>query len=264
MARVAAVTFFFVSALAMPAWARDTPRETPAQACVHAFERGGEKREQASLHAARLEFVACAAEICPKLLRIDCARQIDEIDSSTPSVVVGAKDGRGLDLFEFQVTVDGQPVPETRSGKPVSLDPGAHLFRFERVAPAAQIRELKVLLKTGERNRPVVALFDGPPPPAPAPALVAAGPPASGEPRASSVSGGAWVFGGVGVVALGVFGTFAILGANEKAGLRDSCGNACSDEQISTLRREFLVADVALGVGVVALGVATVYLLTRH
>ncbi len=237
----------------------------PAAACVQASEKGQDARDRGALRTARAHFVTCAADVCAKSMRVDCARWLEEIDASIPTIVVGAHDAKGVDLFDVRVKVDGEPVEDVQAGRPVVLDPGPHVVRFERGrAPSVEVREVKVLLRTGERNRSVIATMGG-------------GRDGrddrlsdtrrddtrDGEKPSGNVPTATWVFGSIGILALGSFGTFAVLGAQEKARLRTTCSPACSDSEVSTLRRDYLVADISLGVGIVALGVATIILLTK-
>lgn len=230
----------------------------PGAQCLQASEKGQDARERGALRAARAHFVACAADSCLKTMRVDCARWLDELETSIPTIVVGARDGSGADLFDVRVKVDGEPVEDVQAGRPIVLDPGPHVVRFERgKAPLLEVREVKVLLRTGERNRSVVATMTG-----------REGPrdtdrDEGSSRRASSVPTASWIFGGIGVLALGSFGTFAVLGAQEKARLRTTCSPGCSDTEVSTLRTDYLVADISLGVGIVALGLATYFLLTK-
>ena len=233
-------------------------------ACVKAYEKGIDARERGALRAARAHFVTCAADACPKAMRVDCARWLDEVDASLPSIVVGAKDARGNDLFDLRVKVDGEPVEDVQAGRPLVLDPGPHVVHFERgKAPALESQDVKVLLRTGEHNRAVIATMAAP---AEGGTDIGIGP--RPPPPASTSSGGppaaTWIFGGVGVVGLGLFGTFAILGSTEKSRLRTACAPGCTDGEVSSARTDYLVADIALGVGIVSLGIATYFLLTDH
>lgn len=223
-------------------------------ACVKASEKGNDARDRGALRAARAHFVTCAADACPKAMRVECARWLDEVDAALPSIVVGAKDAQGADLFDIRVRVDGETIENVQAGRPVVLDPGPHIVHFERGRGGeVELQDVKVILRTGEHNRAVIGTLgppktEGPPPPPPSEA---------GVPVAT------WVFGGIGVLALGSFATFAILGANEKSRLTGVCSPGCSDADVSTLRTDYLVADISLGVGIVALGLATYFLLTN-
>jgi hypothetical protein len=226
--------------------------------CVKASESGLDARDRGALRTARAHFVKCAAETCPKAMRVDCARWLDEVEASLPSIVVGAKDARGADLFDVRVKVDGEAVEDVQAGRPFVLDPGPHVVRFERGAPPdVETQDVKVLLRTGERNRAVTATMGAPHRPP-----IDAGPPVATS--GGSIPIATWILGGAGVLALGSFTTFAILGSQEKSRLRGTCSPACTDADVSTLRTDYVVADISLGVGIVALGLATYFLLTNQ
>ena len=226
--------------------------------CIQAAEKGQDARDRGALRVARAYFVQCAADECPKSMRGDCVHWLDEVDASLPSIVVGAKDAGGADLFDVRVKVDGAAVEDVASGRPIVLDPGPHVVRFERgKTPGGEVREVKVLLRTGERNRSVVTTLQGA-------RDAAAAPPASGKEGGGDIPTSTWILGGAGLLSLGSFGTFALLGAQEKSRLRNTCSPACSDGDVAGLRTDYLVADISLAVGVVALGIASYFLLTRE
>jgi len=59
--------------------------------------------------------------------------------------------------------------------------------------------------------------------------------------------------GGLGIVALGVFGVFAIKGQVKYDQLSETCAPRCNPDDKREVDRDFVVADVALTVGVVSL-----------
>ena len=65
----------------------------------------------------------------------------------------------------------------------------------------------------------------------------------------------AWVAGSVGALAVVSFGTFGALGVMDRA--TNHCDTGCTSDQKSAVDSKFLVANVSLGVGIVALAVAT-------
>ena len=77
----------------------------------------------------------------------------------------------------------------------------------------------------------------------------------------------AYPLAGLGVVALGSFAVFGLQGRADAADLRAGCGAtaSCTDDQVGAVRSKYLIADISLGVGIVALGAATlVYVLTHR
>jgi hypothetical protein len=237
-------------------------RADGAGECLKSFEDGAASRDRGKLRDARRSFVACAADACPKALRIDCARGLEDVEASLPTIVFGAKDARGADLFDVNVFVDGERVVGHEQGKAVALDPGPHTIRFER--PPARPVEERVLLRAGEHNRPLIARFfveQGSVKTQEAtPSLKKEDPPRRKE--GAGVPTATIVLGALGVVALGSFTYFAVAGGDEKNRLRGSCAPACTDDQLGALKTRYMLADVSLGVGIVALGVAAYLWLT--
>ena len=65
------------------------------------------------------------------------------------------------------------------------------------------------------------------------------------------------MLGGVAVAGLGSFGYFSLTGKSKQSDLEDSCAPRCSDEDYDNMQRNFVIADVSLGVALIAGGVAT-------
>jgi hypothetical protein len=61
-----------------------------------------------------------------------------------------------------------------------------------------------------------------------------------------------------------VFGTLAILGKNQQAELDRTCSPSCAPGSVSAVKRKYLVADVGLALGVVALGGAGYFYVARE
>src|SRR5207248_1806862 len=78
--------------------------------CLKGSEEGIAARDRGNLRDARKRFVTCAADACPKAMRIDCARWLEDVEASIPTVVFGAKDARGGDIFDVSVYVDGEHI----------------------------------------------------------------------------------------------------------------------------------------------------------
>lgn len=218
-------------------------------ACVEASEQGHAARARGALVLARQRFIACAADACGKSLRADCGRWLDDVEASIPTVVLGAKDAHGVDVFDVRVSVDGVPVTGHDEGTALRMDPGQHAVRFER--PGGEHVALRILLRAGEKNRPVLATFAPPAPLVP--------PPIVHDERRHSIPTATWIFGGVGLAALGSFAFFAATGLAEKDRLRETCSPRCNDDHLAGLRTRYVAADVSLAVSVVALGLATYF-----
>jgi hypothetical protein len=260
MRRGASVLAVLVAFAAFPCAASAAP-PSRAERCVALAERGQQERDRAAFTEARVSLRACAADECPSLVRKDCAQWLAEVEASTPTVVLGAKDAQGNDVIGARILVDGKPYQEQAdTGRAVPLDPGPHVFRFEH--PPDTPVELTEVVRMGEHNRPVYGTFAGAPPapvpPAPAPAA-AAPPPAAAPPVAPTthVSPWAYVLGAVAVVGGASFAYFGATGLGEKSQLRSQCGSTCSDAQVEPLKVKYITADASLGVGVISAAIAT-------
>jgi len=137
------------------------------QACLNASEKGQKLRTAGKLREARESFVVCGAEGCPALVRHDCSQWNQDLQGILPTVVFGAKDKGGRDLFDVIVTMDGEPFLKKLDGKSVIVDPGKHTFKFESGSLTATET---ALIKEGEKSRVITVTFEGPPlPPGPTP-----------------------------------------------------------------------------------------------
>lgn len=263
-------------------------RADAKQECAAAYEKTQSLREHGHLLDARKQAVACSASTCSVYVVKDCTQWLAEIDASLPTVVFTAENVAAANPLAVRVTVDGQPVAETLDGRPIPLDPGEHVVRFE--TPGAEAIEQKVTLQAGEKNRALMASFKQAPPPAPPPASP---PPTVLPPQALPVpkaalapkaapevmrNGGvplwAWISGGAGLVALGVGAGFGVSALQAQSELDDKCGGDAARcptstqavtvplaEQRTRNRNVFLGLEAAAVVGI---GVAVVGIVRSH
>jgi hypothetical protein len=234
----------------------DTPSpESDITACVQAAEEAQAKRSDHKLVEARRRFLACAQASCPSIVRSDCTMWLSDIERLLPSVVVSAKDAQGAELIDVRVLVDGELLTDRLDGIAQSVNPGIRLFRFERagVAPVEQ----QVVIREGERGRRLSVVLAAPaaprPPPLPAP-KAAPYPPLP-----------TYVFGGIGLAAMGSFAYFGLTGRSNANDLANGCGKdkSCTEDEVSPVRTQLLIADVSLGVGLVAIGTAVYFLIAE-
>lgn len=218
-------------------------------ACVAAHEEGQNLRASKKLRAAREKFVACAKSECPAVLRKECGEQIEQIEAVSPSLVFEARDEKGNADGAVKVSLDGTVVAERLTGTSVEVEPGEHAVKFERAD--GKVIEQKILVAEGEKNRKIVAEYAAPAPPKddhPPP------PP----PEEKKVPVLSYVAGGVAVVALGSFAVFALTGKSKEDDLAGKCSPNCGDDDVGSVNRSYLIADVSLGVAAVATIVAVV------
>jgi len=237
-----------------PAQAAEPKQDPERVACADAYRGAQVQMRSGALRRARESLLVCVSDKCPSLLQPDCLRWLTEVEAATPTMAFAAKGVDGKDVTDVRVIMDGQPLREVLDGKAVQVDPGAHTLRFEHGAETPI--DQQIVVREGEKSRVVMASW----------AKVAA---AGGEARdrgpapAAGSNTAAWAFGGLGAASLATFGALAIHGMSRRSALEKECFGRCAQSKIDSVKTEFVVADVALGVGIVSVGVATVLFLTR-
>lgn len=207
------------------------------------------------LTAAQQQLLTCSQASCPAAVSRECAKWLEEIKQSLPSIVVIAKGVDGEDVTDVTVFVDGQQIAESLTGRAVPLDPGSHVLRFEHRSETPV--EQTLVVREGVKNRAVEVSFGGD----------AAGARTGGAgPSERSAPIGAYVLGAVGLASLGVFTGLAVAGTSEVEDLRDTCGqtSSCTDDEIDSARETLIIGDVFLGVGAAALSVGVVWLIVHY
>ena len=112
--------------------ARSADAADPTTAeCLSANEASLTARSQQKLRDARAKLLTCAAPSCPRDVRDECTRGINEINAALPTIVFEAKDDAGADLIAVKVTMDGEVLTDHLEGTAIAVDPGAHTFAFE-------------------------------------------------------------------------------------------------------------------------------------
>jgi hypothetical protein len=166
--------------------------------CVDAFDKGQQFQKRNKLQSAHLVLLVCAREVCPGLVRKDCADLVTQIDAAMPSIILAAKDGSGNDLITVKVEIDGEPGPTQLDGKAIELDPGVHSLHFATQGAAPVVKQ--VIVKEGQKNQEVAVSFpDLNPPPKP----VNTGTSMAERPPQKL---GTWQWAGIGVAGAGALG----------------------------------------------------------
>jgi hypothetical protein len=206
--------------------------------CFESAAEGQRLERAGKLTEARASFVACAQKSCPTEVVSHCEEWLRDVTNTIPSVVLVGQDAKGRDVTDAATTIDGVPVRNAFSGTALSLDPGPHRLHFVR--PGSAPVDLTLVARVHEKERRVDVVFRDLEAPVPA---------------------AAWVLGSVGIVGLGLFAGFGIYGVTQRASL--GCDVGCSSDSYSQVRREFVTADVSLGVGLISLAGATWVFLAR-
>lgn len=210
--------------------------------CVQEHSRASDHAGAKRLRAARKDFLACARETCPRVVREECAAALERVERDLASVVVSAKDRDGKPTLDVAVSVDGERAVDRLGSDAIAVDPGEHVFRFELAG--GQRIEQKLLIRQGEKNRLLTVDFGVHAPPR-------RDPPNRDETAGSGLGAGFWVLAGVSVVGFASFGIFALDGRAKERDL-DHCKPFCTDADADPMYRSYLIADVSLVVGIVA------------
>ncbi len=212
------------------------------EACLWSYDQAQRLRDRGKLIETRERLLVCAQDVCPELARKDCERWLRDVDASTPSVVVRARDPDGRDAVDVQVWVDGAPFLRNLDGRARPLDPGVHFLRYEMAGGKAT--QDRIVVVEGEKNRVLLVDF-----------AKDAGDTTPATTRASRPA--AYLFAGIGVVGIAGFAYFASTGLSERSELERTCYPSCSEADVDRARSKLVIGDISLGLGITSAGVAT-------
>jgi hypothetical protein len=224
--------------------------EDPEQknACIQEHAESQKLKKAGKLSAAHELLLKCAREACPAPIRAECSDWAQEVEASTPSILVDVKAADGSTRSDVEIWIDGVLRAKTLSGMPIPLDPGQHEVEARPRGSAPMKRAVLVNLDD-KRTRIDFTL----------PARPAAKRPserARPAPTAKGIPTASIILGSLGVVALGTGGYFGYR-AKMRADELEQCKPHCDRGEADSMRQKALIADVSLGVGVVAVGIAT-------
>lgn len=227
-------------------------------ACLDAAAKGQRLRGSHQLVEAREQMRACAAAQCPGVVQADCARWLDEIDAALPTVVLTAKSGAGVDLFDVRVSVDGKPVASKLDGQAHAMNAGPHTFHFQGADGTSVDQE--ALIKEGEKNQIVSVVIGAAPASTPAPASLPATVPQTQPTASSPLRTVGWVLGGAGVAGLAVGTVFGLVAVSDKNAAH--CVNdLCDPGKASGIKSAALISDIGWISGGVLLAAGTALVL---
>jgi hypothetical protein len=185
-------------------------------------------------------------------------KKMTELDPRVPRIVVRLGTGAPKDT-----TIQRDDVPLGSAAFDVSfpVDPGPHVI----VAAAAGHEAKRFPLSVSEGEKVVVEVVPGvevaPPQPA-SPAVIQIDSAASARPESPAAAdgwkrGAAYVAGAVGVVGLGVGAYFGVSALSKWSSAKTDCGSGCPENapartEKSDATTDATIADIGLGVGVVA------------
>ncbi|MCA9627937.1 MAG: hypothetical protein KC766_09730 [Myxococcales bacterium] len=217
--------------------------------CTGQHAQGQRSLRQGKPLAAKNEFAKCASDSeCAAEIRNECIELLEQARSATPSIVFSATDAEGNDAPATEIVDRKGSVVARANGRATDFEPGPHKLTFK--FPDGTSEEREVTIRQGEKNRVVnVALprndVEGATD-ARAPRQTAAVAP---EPR--PIPALFWVTTALTVVGGGTYAAFALMG-NQKQDQLDACAPSCGDAELGTyddMKRDYLVADIGLGVG---------------
>ncbi len=243
------------------------------QECVEANAAGQDLVHDGKLAAARAQLQSCASPSCPARVRGDCAQRLDDVDKREPAIVFEMKDPAGDDVTDVSVAMDGAALTGKLDGRPLSLDPGEHVFVFTAEGRPPVTRKL-ILLERDQTRRERVLIPRAEPaaPPSvgastsrPGPSFPSqgggAGPAAGSAPSGMStqeVLG--LVSGAVGIVGLGVGSVFGVLTGSAWSNQKADCASAtdCPNHAQALGDHSTLVTDSAVATASFIAGAALV------
>jgi hypothetical protein len=238
--------------------------------CTDASSQGQVQRDAHKLVEARNQFILCAKQECPGVVRKDCTTWLEQVQASLPTVVPIAADEAGNSLPAIKVSIDGKLLVEKIDGRAIEVNPGTYTFTFE--APDGTKVEKQVVVAEGEKDkrvtatvaRPVAVVSTATPPPSTtlsAASAPSASPPVESPPRTSF---GRWkivgiVTAGVGVVGLGLGSVFGLMASSNKSSAGCNSNSVCPNQNavntLSSARSDgnlatvFFVAGAVLAAG---------------
>jgi hypothetical protein len=241
---------FLLAALAIAGGARAQSR-ADTEACLEAHVAGQRLVKEKKPKDAAEELERCANDRCPKVVRRDCGKMLEEAKAKIPSARLDVSDHRGVPVTDATIVIDGTAT-ELSSGETVELNPGKHWARV--IGQDGRSVEVTFDLEEGRKEVRVKAAL-----PAPVPKQA----PEPRQDEEAPIPMATWVAGGVAVVGLIAFSAFALSGNSKESDL-DACKPACDDRSVyDDMQRDYLIADVSLAVSVVAAGVGAYFYFTK-
>lgn len=248
--------------------------------CVDAATQGQDLRDGGHLVRAREAFAVCVAPSCPTVVRKSCGEWLLDLDARIPKIAVRVVGADDHDVPDVRVRIDEGTSAAAYAS--MALDPGPHTVTVE--APGERVTERIVVAE--RESRTVVVHLRGPASPReplasaepkvsePTPPVVKRAadaenyrPPSPQTSRGSeggAVPATAWVLGGVAIAGFGSFAFFGLSARSDLADLRSSCAPDCAPSSRDAAHDKAMIADVSLGVALVATIATAVILATRH
>jgi hypothetical protein len=222
--------------------------------CLSAHKSAQELKQGGNFLEAQEHLVVCSSATCPGVVISDCGTWIADLEKITPSMIFEIR-ADGKEAPEAKIFVDQNPVLDLSHA--VKVNPGRHTIRVE--LPPYPPHEETLTLPEGQRMRLVSVAFHSKDP---EPVAVPAAPPPVREPERPTPFVVYPLF-GLGVVGLASFGVFSLLGQQEQKELEETCAPDCTDADLESMKKMYLIGDISAGIGAAALLTSAVVYLTR-
>ncbi len=248
----AAVTSPVRAEEASAAEAGDANGDAARQQCFAAHGEAQELRKRGQLLEAQAQLQLCSRAECPGVIIEDCGRWMGDVEAETPSMVFEVTvDGK--DAPDATITVDGALVEDKVRG--FQVNPGSHTVRA--TLPPHEAITRTVTLPAGQRMRLVSFEFQS------APGAAAEQAPFMTEQVTRPTPTMVYPLLGLGIAGLATYGVLAGLGKTEQGRLEETCAPSCTDDDMSSMKRMYLIGDISAGVGAAALLTAGIIYLVR-
>lgn len=238
------------------------------KSCINSHESGQVEAKAGRLKRAAELFGTCGAmEDCPTAVRAECVELYRDVEKSLPTVIFSAVDEHGKDITNVQVYATDQLLTSSLDGRALALDPGKYSLKF--VFPKGESVDADVLVREGEKNRVINVAAQVRTPAKPVASVQERGSSEADATNANSRAAlpmGVWISAGVGAAAIASWGVFALLGRSKQSKV-DECSPKCDASlhgDFDAMRRDYLIADISLGVAVASAGAATWFLVSSN
>jgi hypothetical protein len=254
--------FSFAGGVALGAAAQPAHADgDPMVQCIAASDQGLDLRKQEKLIESRQALATCAAPACGVDISGVCQKRLAEVSAALPSIVFSPKDGVGNDVTGVKMYVDGASVGETLDGRPLTLNPGPHTFKFEMAGLPPVQRSF--VLTEGAKDRQ--ERIDMAPSVVPPTGLVTVTPLTSSAPPART-SGTqktvGFVVGGLGLAAIGAGSVFGLFASSKWSASKDDCSSSsptgCPNHAEAVIEHNAAVTDGTISTVAFAAGGAAV------
>lgn len=219
--------------------------------CLAAYSDGQRARKSGEFAKAHELFAFCGGAECPAALHGDCQRWLGDVEAATPTSVFQVLSSGGEELSNVRLQVGGNT--HVLDGRAIAFDAGEHELRFfaeghetltQRITFAEgeklTFRKVQLEASAAAKDAPVAQ------PAAHEPNVFADVPSADDQPSYWPV----WVGAGLGAAGLAGFSYFGLRARGADKNL-SMCTPNCSPARVEQIERDYLFANVSLGVGVV-------------